>query len=252
MGVILDTGGPGWRLVVWSSTGLGREAGRIATPADLESVAEFSSGERRAGRLAARAALRVILPEAVVGYDSYGAPYLVSTGPHGRSDWAVPSPHTPGEEAGHLSEDPSGPVTEVRGEGTGLQVSFSHCLGAAAAIVADCACAVDIERADRNFERAAPRFVSAPERTVAGSGSGLFLPAVWCAKETLYKYARTPGTDFLRDIEIHSFDPEAGVITARLGEREGIRVVVRTLGGYILCHIPGVVFGSVTDGGENK
>ncbi|MCC8019583.1 MAG: 4'-phosphopantetheinyl transferase superfamily protein [Rikenellaceae bacterium] len=242
--MILDTGGPGWRLVVWVVTESYHELERCVTPADIAAAAGISSAARRAGRLAARAALRVMAPGAVVGYDSHGAPFLASPGQHmGR------------EGVGALLDGNSerdSLLPQGCGEGTGLHVSFSHCPGAAAAIVARGACAVDIERADRNFERAAPRFVSERERTVRGSFSGLFLPAVWCAKETLYKYARTPGTDLLRDIEIESFDPAAGEITARLGKRSGIRVAFRTVDGYICCHIPGGVSGSERTGAKTN
>lgn len=201
MGIILRDSGSGWDLAVVKTTGTFDEMAARATPSDLRSAMRFASVERRRGHLAAREALRELLPAADIRYDGNGAPYLADT--------------------------------------TGLHLGFSHCRGAAVAIVADKNCAVDIEDTQRDFGRAATRYISERERQIPGSTDRLFMPAAWCAKETLYKYGRTPGTDFLRDIEILSFELHRDRITARLRSDYGLELRVRCTGGFIICHIPG-------------
>ena len=67
---------------------------------------------------------------------------------------------------------------------------------------------MDIERKDRDFTVAAPRFLSDEEKTsVSQFGSPLTAGIVWCAKETLYKLAAGEDTDLLDDIRITGFDP---------------------------------------------
>ena len=89
-----------------------------------------------------------------------------------------------------------------------LHIGVSHCPGYVAVCFSDRPCAVDIEPLARDFGRAAVRFASAEERQL--SDSPLLLPALWCAKETLYKYSGRRNLDLLRDLRIERFDPDEG------------------------------------------
>ena len=84
--------------------------------------------------------------------------------------------------------------------------------------------------------RAAVRFASAEERQL--SDSPLLLPALWCAKETLYKYSGRRNLDLLRDLRIERFDPDEGRMTGRIcGESAleiGLRREEELLAAYIL------------------
>lgn len=92
-------------------------------------------------------------------------------------------------------------------------ISVAHTGGMAAVILSQHPCAIDIERTERDFDRAASRFVSAAEQNVPGSDGPLFRAAVWCAKETIYKFSGRPGMDFLEDMRINRIDWEAGTIS---------------------------------------
>ena len=80
------------------------------------------------------------------------------------------------------------------------------------------------------------RFASAEERQL--SDSPLLLPALWCAKETLYKYSGRRNLDLLRDLRIERFDPDEGRMTGRIcGESAleiGLRREEELLAAYIL------------------
>jgi len=81
------------------------------------------------------------------------------------------------------------------------------------------ACGVDIERADRNFDRATPRYLSPAERALSSDPR---LPAaVWCAKECLLKMQGREGLDLLRDIVVTGIDFTAGTVAGHIvGHRE--------------------------------
>ena len=67
---------------------------------------------------------------------------------------------------------------------------------------------VSIERKERDFGRAARRYLSPEEEALCAETAGALSPGlVWCAKETLYKLAGGKYTDLLRDIRIAGFDP---------------------------------------------
>lgn len=108
--------------------------------------------------------------------------------------------------------------------------------GYVAVCFSDRPCAVDIEPLARDFGRAAVRFASAEERQL--SDSPLLLPALWCAKETLYKYSGRRNLDLLRDLRIERFDPDEGRMTGRIcGESAleiGLRREEELLAAYIL------------------
>ncbi len=75
--------------------------------------------------------------------------------------------------------------------------------GRVAVVLSDAPCAVDIECAARNFQRALPRYLSPSEQQL--SAHPHFPAIAWCAKETLFKYAASTtgrALDLLRDLHI--------------------------------------------------
>lgn len=115
-----------------------------------------------------------------------------------------------------------------------LHIGVSHCPGYVAVCFSDRPCAVDIEPLARDFGRAAVRFASAEERQL--SDSPLLLPALWCAKETLYKYSGRRNLDLLRDLRIERFGPDEGRMTGSY--LRGIRIGNRTSeGGGASCSL---------------
>lgn len=114
----------------------------------------------------------------------------------------------PDVEIGYTDE--GAPVLLNRPEHIGV----SHSADFVAVVISDSRCAVDIERLSRNFTGISSRYITASERQL--SGDPRFEAAVWCAKETLYKYARRTGLDFLEDIRILKVDFEAGIIVGSI------------------------------------
>ena len=115
-----------------------------------------------------------------------------------------------------------------------LHIGVSHCPGYVAVCFSDRPCAVDIEPLARDFGRAAVRFASAEERQL--SDSPLLLPALWCAKETLYKLARRRGLDLLRDLAIERIDFAAGEVVGRIRGGEPIPMRLELREGLIVVH----------------
>lgn len=101
---------------------------RDATDEELQSVASVTAPSRRAERLAWRALLRSISPNAVVEYLGSGKPQLKNSHSH---------------------------------------ISVSHCRDCVAVALSQTPCGVDIERLDRNFARVAARYISAAEAALS-------------------------------------------------------------------------------------
>ena len=123
--------------------------------------------------------------------------------------------------------------------GSPLHISVSHTAGRVAVAIADRPCAVDIERADRRFDRVLARYLSPAEQQL--SEHPRFAAAAWCAKEALYKYAGRPGCDLLRDLRIEAVhvevdEPFAGRMTARCCGR-AVEVEVREEEGFLWAAI---------------
>lgn len=177
------------------------ESAVAADAEDLASVSGFVSASRRAERLAWRKLLREALAE------HFGCAF-----PEGlRIEYSASG-------APRLKDFPD------------IEISVSHCRDMAAVAVSRTgasaesrcdggACGVDIERADRNFERATPRYLSPAERTLSSDPR---LPAaVWCAKECLFKMQGREGLDLLRDIVVTGIDFTAGTVAGHVvGHRE--------------------------------
>lgn len=163
------------------------EAARTATAEELATAAGFGSAQRRCEFLAWRAIVRRELGAVQIGYDAAGAPVL---------------PERP----------------EIR-------LGVSHCPGWVAVRISPRRCAVDIERRNRNFRRALTHFMTPSEQAL---GSDPRIPGiVWCAKETLYKYAGIPGLSFLGDLRIEALDLAAGAATGRIGSGAPLTLTIR-------------------------
>lgn len=188
---------------------LSEEVLSILTPADLEYADRFTDAGRRAANLTWRAALRAAIKDGVV-------PYTPATP-------ATPSASTPADIRPRKPETAAGYDIEYSPCGApfiaGNQFRFgvSHTSDKAALILADTPCAIDIERADRDFSRVAARILTDKERKLAArcnkpNAAGL----MWCAKETIYKLSASNGIDFRRDIAIERIDTSSHTIDGRL------------------------------------
>ena len=119
--------------------------------------------------------------------------------------------------------------------GREVHIGVSHCPGRGAVCISDAPCAVDVEPESRDFSRAASRYMSPAERAL--SDDPLLPAAVWCAKETLYKYAGRPGLDMLYDLHVEAVDFEAGVVVGRIADGEPLRLSLKRADGFIVVYI---------------
>lgn len=119
--------------------------------------------------------------------------------------------------------------------GREVHIGVSHCRDRVAVCISDAPCAVDIESESRDFSRAAPRYMSPVEQRL--SDDPLLPAAVWCAKETLYKYAGRPGLDMLCDLHVEAVDFGAGVVVGRIGDEEPVRLSLKRADGFIAVYI---------------
>lgn len=114
------------------------------------------------------------------------------------------------------------------------RIGVSHSGGYVAVAISDRRCAVDIEPVTRNFARAASRFLTFAEAALSDDPR---LPGVvWCAKETLYKYAGEPGLELLRDLTVERIDFAAGEIEGRIRGGEPIPLRLELRDGLIVVY----------------
>ncbi len=92
-----------------------------------------------------------------------------------------------------------------------LHLSVSHTSHLVAVLISPIHCAVDIEELDRNFTKVAPKFCSANEPNTPEA-----LPYLWCAKESLYKYAAHKELSLLDDIKVTQITPNRDSFTATI------------------------------------
>lgn len=123
------------------------------------------------------------------------------------------------------------PVLKNRNEHIGV----SHGAGRVAVVISPRRCAVDIESTDRNFARAARRYATAAEQSL--SADARCLCAIWCAKETLYKYCGCRGTDLLRDIRITAVDFAGGTVRGCVGDRPEVTMTLTVEEGALVVRI---------------
>ena len=84
-------------------------------------------------------------------------------------------------------------------------------------------------------ERAGSRYLTPEEEAL--SDDPLLPGIVWCAKETLYKYAGRRELDFRRDLHVVRLDLAAGTLAGRIGNGEPVRLSVSLDEGFILVYI---------------
>ena len=100
----------------------------------------------------------------------------------------------------------------VISDGRWTHIGVSHAGGFAAIIFSNSRCAIDMESPARDFSRASTRFISPAEREIPGSDDPLFSAALWCAKETLYKFSGREELDLLEDITVSGVDFAEGEV----------------------------------------
>ena len=106
-------------------------------------------------------------------------------------------------------------------KGTDINIGVSHTAKEAAVIFSHGRCAIDLEFTNRNFAEVASRYVSPAEFALSCSGEEWFLPAIWCAKETLYKFADYPRLSLLDDMRITAIYPEMSVLEGAIRQPDG-------------------------------
>lgn len=132
----------------------------------------------------------------------------------------------------HIAYDAVGaPVLENRPE----HLSVSHCDGRVAVCLSLRRCAVDIEPVTRNFGRGLSRYMTPEEQALADDP--LLPAAVWCAKETLYKYAGRRELDLLRDLRILEADFAAGRLVGSIAGGEPVSMSLLCREEYLVTFI---------------
>jgi phosphopantetheinyl transferase (holo-ACP synthase) len=137
----------------------------LLTPSDREHLSGTGSEARRRAGIAWRSIVRGEGESSDIVYDDTGAPRLTSP-----VKWS--------------------------------HIGISHSRCHAAVIFSSLPCAIDIESTARNFARISSRYISHEESALPASDHPLFMAALWCAKETLYKASRRRALDLTADMRI--------------------------------------------------
>lgn len=104
-----------------------------------------------------------------------------------------------------------------------------------AVIISERRCAIDIEDIGRDFSRAASRFMT-PDECALGCDPRL-QAAVWCAKETLYKYSGKKGLSLTEDIAVTGVDFDNSTISGRIEDSRPIELRMRLLENNLIVYI---------------
>lgn len=92
----------------------------------------------------------------------------------------------------------------------GRWISVAHGGESVAVAIADTPVGVDIESLTRNFDRVAPRYMTAAE--LALSQDERWSCFVWCAKEAMYKLYGRRGVELRGELRVEIFDSESMTI----------------------------------------
>jgi phosphopantetheinyl transferase len=111
-------------------------------------------------------------------------------------------------------------------------ISVSHSNEFVAVAISDKRCAIDIEPEGRNFTRATAKYLSADESRLLADPR--LAGIVWCAKETLYKYAGIASLDFLHDMHITHIDLASGQIVGQIQDQPPLVMQVDFCRGLIV------------------
>lgn len=171
-------------------------AGRVAEE-EVERIKSYASEHRRSESLTWRAMLYDIFGRAVrVEYDKNGAPTVV---------------------------------------GEDVYIGVSHTKDRVAVVVSSNPCAVDIERKDRNFSRAATKFLTVEERRFVASN--IDLATIWCAKECYYKLRRDSELDMLQGIKVVALDAQQRTVTVEDNKTGKATLRIEDSGEHIIVYI---------------
>lgn len=169
----------------------------VVATEELEYISRFSSASRRKESLTWRAVVGRALGRKIrVVYDENGAPSIV---------------------------------------GSNLYIGVSHTKDMVAVTLSTKPCAVDIERKDRSFSRAAAKFLTEEEQKLAVSNTAL--AAIWCAKECYYKFSRNPQLDMLKGIRVVELDLEQGRVTVEDNQSEKATMKILDRDDHIIVYI---------------
>lgn len=180
-------------VALWRVTESEEQLSALVCADDVAEVASYSSESRRREKLAWRALLYHLYPDAVVSYTEEGAPVV-----------------------------------------EGAFIGVAHSANMVGVIVSPAPCAIDIEPEERDFRRATGRFISPAEARLNTEGYPLFAAAVWCAKETLYKFHHGRELDLLEDIVIVSVDMERGLLSGSVKGGAKIDMRIFSFEGYLI------------------
>lgn len=143
--------------------------------------------------------------------------------------------HTVRREAGDDVEIGYSPVGSPEVRNRNIYISVSHSADFVAVIISPRRCAVDIERLSRNFSKISSRYITEAERRLSDDPR---LPAaVWCAKETLYKYSGRTGLDFLEDLCVEKIDFDRKIIVGRICKGDSIEMRMLQYGENLVVYI---------------
>lgn len=106
-------------------------------------------------------------------------------------------------------------------------IGVSHGAGRVALTLSDRPCGVDIECYNRDFERLAPRYLTAAERSLGGDDPH-FCAVAWCAKEVFYKLSGRRGLSLTDDLHLTAYGD--GWIEGCVGTVEPFRLSFEDLG----------------------
>lgn len=116
-----------------------------------------------------------------------------------------------------------------------LNIGVSHTSDLVAVVLSDRACAVDVERKDRNVERISERFFSPLEKSLCHSTEHSV--AIWCARECYYKLCRNKSLSLLTDIHITALNIEAGSVTVQSPLIEAITLRITQTADHFVVYI---------------
>lgn len=119
--------------------------------------------------------------------------------------------------------------------GRSERIGVSHSGERVAVIISEERCAVDIERLDRDFRRVGERYMTGGEQALDTDSR---LPAaIWCAKETLYKYSGRKGLNLRDDLGVEAVDFAGGTIVGHIKDGAAIEMRMFDDGEYLVVYI---------------
>lgn len=117
-------------------------------------------------------------------------------------------------------------------------ISISHSGNMVAVIVSKHKCAVDVEQISPRVAKISHKAFSQQELTLANTNDKL--TALWCIKETVFKFFENPDIDFINDIEIKEIDQYNSGTVSCLFSKENImlnNLTLETIGDYKMVWI---------------